>query len=59
MIANDRELEITFGRIAYFQAQVAHLRQAETNPANYHAAVSSFLAEIFLRLLSRSDNIVP
>jgi hypothetical protein len=33
-------------RIAYFQAQVAHLRQVETNPVNYHAAVSGFIAEI-------------
>jgi hypothetical protein len=33
-------------RVAHFQAQVSHLRQVETNPANYHAAVSGFLAEI-------------
>jgi len=46
MIQNDQELKTTLERIAYFQAQVAHLRQVETNPANYHAAVNGFLAEI-------------
>ena len=46
MIANDQELQGTLERIARFQAQVAHLRKMETNPANYHAAVSGFLAEI-------------
>jgi hypothetical protein len=46
VIANDQELKVTLERIAYFQAQVAHLRQVETNPANYHAAVSGFIAEI-------------
>ena len=46
MIANDQELKVTFERIAKFQQQVAHLRSVETNPANYHGAVSGFLAEI-------------
>lgn len=46
MIANDEELKVTLDRIARFQRQVAHLREAETNPANYHGAVSGFLAEI-------------
>jgi hypothetical protein len=46
MIANDQELSVTLERIARFQAQVAHLRQTETNPANYHASASGFLAEI-------------
>jgi len=46
MIANDRELKVTLERIAHFQDQVTHLRKVETNPANYHAAVSGFLAEI-------------
>ena len=46
MIANDDELRVTLDRIARFQTQVAHLRQTETNPANYHAAASGFLAEI-------------
>ena len=46
MITNDQELHVTLERIAHFQAQVAHLHKMETNPANYHAAVSGFLAEI-------------
>ena len=46
MIANDQELSVSLERIARFQAQVAQLRKVETNPANYHAAVSGFLAEI-------------
>ena len=46
MITNDQELKVTLERIAHLQAQVAHLRKVETNPANYHAAVSGFLAEI-------------
>lgn len=46
MIVDDRELKVALERIAQFQAQVAHLRKTETNPANYRAAVSGFLAEI-------------
>ena len=46
MIANDQELKVTLERIARFQAQVAHLRRMESDPANYRAAVSGFLAEI-------------
>lgn len=46
MITDDQELNVTLERIARFQAQVAHLRKVETNPANYHAAVSGYLAEI-------------
>ncbi len=46
MIANDQELKVTLDRIARFQEQVAHLRQVETNPTNFHGAVSGFLAEI-------------
>jgi hypothetical protein len=46
MIADDKQLEVTLDRIARLQAQVAHLRESETNPANYHAAVSGFLSEI-------------
>lgn len=46
MIANDRELQVTLERIARFQAQVAHLRNTESKPQNYHAAVSGFFAEI-------------
>jgi hypothetical protein len=46
MIANDHELQVTIDRITRFQAQVAHLRRVEAQPANYHAAASGFLAEI-------------
>jgi hypothetical protein len=46
MIANDQQLQTTLERIACFQNQVAHLRKTETNPVNYRAAVSGFLAEI-------------
>ena len=46
MIANDRELQTTQERIVWFQQQVANLRKTETNPVNYRAAVSGFLAEI-------------
>ena len=46
MIGNDQELQVTLDRIARFQAQVAHLRHLETNPANYHASASGFLDEI-------------
>ena len=46
MMANDQELKVTLGRIASFQAQVAHLRNTESNPVNYRAAVSGFLVEI-------------
>ena len=46
MIANDQELNVTLDRIVKFQRQVAHLRNVETNPENYHGSVSGFLAEI-------------
>lgn len=46
MIANDQELQVTLQRIAKFQEQLAHLRKVESNPANYHASASGFLAEI-------------
>jgi len=46
MIANDQELQVTLERIAWFQKQVAQLRRTESNPANYRAAASGFLAEI-------------
>ena len=46
MIANDQQLQITLDRIGWFQQQVAHLRKTETNPLNYRAAVSGFLAGI-------------
>ena len=46
MIADDQQLQTTLDRITWFQNQVAHLRKTETNPVNYRAAVSGFLAEI-------------
>lgn len=46
MITNDQELQTTLERIAWFQQQVVHLRRTETNPVNYRAATSGFLAEI-------------
>jgi hypothetical protein len=46
MIANDQELDVTLDRISKFQRQVSHLRNAESNPENYHGSVSGFLAEI-------------
>lgn len=46
MIENDQEYEATLERIRHFQAQVAHLRKVETNPANYRLSVSGFLSEI-------------
>ncbi len=46
MITNDRQLQTTLDRITWFQSQVAHLRKTETNPVNYRASASGFLAEI-------------
>lgn len=46
MIANDQELEAILARMAWFQAQAAELRRRETNPANFRASVSGFLAEL-------------
>ena len=46
MIANDLELKASLERIRHLQSQVAHLRQVETNPANYHLSASGFLEEI-------------
>jgi hypothetical protein len=46
MIANDQELRVTLDRITHFQGQIAHLRNTEANPGNYHASTSGFLAEV-------------
>jgi hypothetical protein len=46
MIANDQQLQTTLDRIAWFQQQIVHLRKTETNPANFRASASGFLAEI-------------
>lgn len=45
MIANDQELAAIQERTRCLQVQVAHLRAIETNPVNYRAAASGFLAE--------------
>lgn len=46
MIGNDQELRVTLDRIGKFQEQVAILRKSEAIPANHHASVSGFIAEI-------------
>lgn len=46
MITTDSELQTTIQRIAWMQGQLTHLRRVETNPANYHASASGFIAEI-------------
>jgi len=46
MIANDEQLNVALERIAHFQAQLAHLRRVESDPANFRASASGFLAEI-------------
>ena len=46
MIATDQELHAMLERIRHLQEQVALLRIAETNPANFRLSVSGFLAEI-------------
>jgi hypothetical protein len=46
MIANDEQLQTTQERIAWLHEQIAHLRKTVSNPANYRAASSGFLAEI-------------
>jgi hypothetical protein len=46
MLKNDAELETTLTRITWFQQQLAHLRNTEGNPTNYHAAAGGFIAEI-------------
>ena len=46
MISSDEQFQTTLERIAWFQNQASHLRETETNPVNYRAAVSGFLAEI-------------
>ena len=45
-IMTEREFETTVKRIAAMQAQLAHLRKVESNPGNYHASASGFIAEI-------------
>ena len=46
MIRNDIELGTTLERISRFQAQVRQIRTTESNPENFRASVSGFLAEL-------------
>jgi hypothetical protein len=46
VIKNDLELQAMFERIQRFHQIVAHLRQTESNPANYKASAGGFQAEI-------------
>jgi hypothetical protein len=46
MIITDHQLQRTCERIAWFQQQLVHLRRTESNPVNFRAAASGFLAEI-------------
>ena len=46
MITTDQQFQTTLDRIAWFQQQAIQLRKTETNPVNFQAAVSGFLAEI-------------
>lgn len=46
MIKDDQELDSTLERIRFFQAQIKHLRQVETNPTNYRLSAGGFLAEV-------------
>jgi hypothetical protein len=57
-MSNAQQLETTLERIAWFQKQVADLRNTETNPVNYRAAVPGFLAEID-RMQMEVGNHVP
>ncbi len=46
MIRNDQEFEAMLERVRHFQRQVTHLRQVESNPANYRRSASGYLAEL-------------
>lgn len=46
MIKDDQELDATLERIRFFQAQLKHLRQVETNPVNFRLSSSGFIAEV-------------
>jgi hypothetical protein len=46
MIQNNTELQATQERIARFQAQLAHLRKAETDATAFRLSGSGFVAEI-------------
>jgi hypothetical protein len=46
VITSDKELWVTLERLVRLRQQVAALRQKETDPENYHLAVSGYLSEI-------------
>ena len=46
MIEDDGQLAVTLVQIRWFQKRVSQLRRSESNPANYRASSSGFLAEI-------------
>ncbi|HKD37444.1 MAG TPA: hypothetical protein VKB78_11605 [Pirellulales bacterium] len=46
MIKDDQQFQATLKRIAWFQQQLAVLRKAEGNEANYRASAAGFLAEV-------------
>jgi hypothetical protein len=46
VIKDDQELDATLERIRFFQAQLKHLRQVETNPINFRLSSSGFIAEV-------------
>ena len=46
MIKNDQELQATLERIRFFQNQLQHLRQVETNPVNFRLSSSGFILEV-------------
>lgn len=46
MISNDQELASAEDRIAHFRGQIGKLRQVESNPRNYRASASGFIAEM-------------
>ena len=46
MINNEQELDVTLERIEKLRSQIVEIRRVETNPINYKASASGFLAEI-------------
>ena len=46
MIQSDKQLQVTLERLERFRQQTAALRQKETDPENYHLAISGYLSEI-------------
>jgi hypothetical protein len=46
MIRDDKELDVTLGRIVQFQQIIQNLRRSEPDAGNYKAAVEGYLAEI-------------